>query len=1179
MRTGLGRKLVILLCVCLSALFLHLPLALGQAVTGSISGTVTDPSGAVIAGANVEVKNVATGTTQTTVTGAQGRFNVPDLNVSTYDVTASKAGFQTVVHTGVGIVVGAQLVVDFALPVGQSQTTITVESSVSQVETQSTAISSLVNGSQMRDLPLNGRNFEQLISLAPGVTPAPPAPGGSLYGNSDNFSIAGARTEGEQFLLDYTDISDFWNHQAGSGAIGTSLGIEAIQEFSVLTNTYSAQFGGNGSVVNAVSRSGTNNFHGSAYEFLRNSALDSRNYFDLFPTPTGEVPDKPEFRRNQFGGSLGGPVKKDKLFFFVNYEGLRQALGQSTPNVAVPEPYVAADELPCGAPGAPTQAPIYPGGPLGPNLVNSNAPGVCPALTSPTTNWGPVTGFETGSNPVEPEAAFGSGAGAQSAAAATTVAGILGLYTPFETGAAGAPDLGGYFLTTTHASNVQSENYVLGRVDYALSSKDNLFGRYVSDRANGIVPFPTFGSTLPLWPELDTTRNQYFTLAERHIFSTNVVNEARFTFVRTFEQSISQPGISGSNDPLGLFPGREAAQDALIVPLPFAGVGAGILAPDEIVQNKFGAGDDVAWTRGAHTITFGADVMRVQSNINAPFEWGGFYLFFTAESFLEGSPFESYGAYPSPYTADPNRYFREIDVTPYINDSWKMSSRLTLNLGVRYDYGTNPSGWPLYAITDPPYGDGAFTLENHVFATSPNRKNIDPRVGLAWDVFGDHKTSIRAGFGIFHDPIAPRTYASAYYFSAPYIFTLQYGPGFPNMFPSTYPTPNPPTVPPTGCPGIPSVCTQVDDGVPFNITNAPYQEQYNLNIQRDLGRGTILTVGYVGSQGVHLMIQRNANPSLTNTAVAVNPITLAVTGTGSPCTPTPANLSSCYFGAVVAAEGGVEPIDARINDNYGYVNEGLPAGHSSYNSLQVNLVRHAARGVTMQASYTYSHCIDDGSAAYGPEGANAQGQLDPYYPALDRGDCNFDLRHNLLVNVVYALPFRGNRLVEGWQVSGIFTAQSGSPFTVTDGFDQAGIDSNAAIPRPDEVPGCQPYLKTTTSVGGITEPLWFDPSCFTLEPAGTLGTLGRNTFVGPRLINLDFALLKNTKITERLQTQFRAEFFNIANRTDFGLPDGALYGGSDGAGGGTPASVPPGVIGATLPNSQRQIQFALKLTF
>jgi hypothetical protein len=1151
------------ICVLLGAMLL----AVGakrleaQAVTGTISGTVTDASGAVIAGANIEVKNTATGVTQTTVSNDQGRYNVPDLNVSTYDVQASKQGFETVIHKGVTISVGSELIVDLSLPVGQSQQTVTVESSVSQVETESTAISSLVNESQMRDLPLNGRNFEQLVSLAPGVTPAGNGAGGALYGTGPDYSIAGARAEGEQFLLDYTDVSDFWNHQAGSGALGTSLGIEAIQEFSVLTNTYSAQFGGNGSVVNAVSKGGTNEFHGSAYEFLRNSALDSRNYFDLTPIAGGYKTYKPEFRRNQFGGSLGGPVKKDKLFFFVNYEGLRQSLGTSTPNVGIPMPYTLDGWLPTSV--------VTAAGPLPPGCS-----GGAPTAPAPTTG-GPYTYIPFGC------------ASAQSAAAANA-SGILGLYSKYE-GSAPAPgsaqDLGGYFDTVTSASQIQGENYVLARMDYTLSSTDSLFGRYVSDRANNTLPFPGFfGSSLPNWPELDNTKNQYFTLEEKHLFSTNVVNEARFTFVRTYEASNtpSQP-----NSPLEYFPGRT---NGLVVTVGLGSVGANIELPDELVQNKFGVGDDVAWTHGAHTITFGADVTRVQSNIYAPFEWGGFYLFLNLPELLSGGPFESYGVYPSPNSDRPNRYFREIDVTPYINDSWKINPRLTLNLGLRYEYGTNPSGWPLYSIQDVPFGDGGFTGSGHVFQTSPNRKNIDPRIGVAWDIFGDHKTSLRAGFGLFHDPIAPRTYASAYYFAPPFLFSGPIiFPGFPNMF-AGVPAPPAPGEIPTGCPlpagtiyAFSTTCTSQDDGVPYNTTTAPYQEQYNLNVQRELGAGTVLTVGYIGSRGVHLFVQRDLNPQMTNSSPD---------GTGAPCVPTAANLTSCYFGAYVG--GAVYSFANRVNNNYSFLNEAVPEGWSNYNSLQVNLVRHAARGVTMQASYTYSHCIDVESGTYGPEGLNEQGELDPFDPNLDKGNCNYDLRHNFVGNIVYTLPFRGNRLVEGWQVSGIFTAQSGSPFTVSDGFDQTGLNDNAQTPRPNSVPGCDPEVdKREVALGGIIEPLLLNTDCFTLQTAGTLGDGLRNSVVGPRFINLDFALLKTTKITERISAQFRAEFFNIANRTDFANPTSTLFSGScavggpgcvgppgavDGAGGGTP-TVNAGFSDLTIPNSQRQIQFGLKLLF
>lgn len=420
---------------------------------------------------------------------------------------------------------------------------------------------------------------------------------------------------------------------------------------------------------------------------------------------------------------------------------------------------------------------------------------------------------------------------------------------------------------------------------------------------------------------------------------------------------------------------------------------------------------------------------------------------------------------------------------------------------------------------------------------------------------------------------------------------------FPNAF-LTSPPALPPQDVPTACAADNLSnnaigCTSLGDGVPYNTDIAPYQEQWNLNVQRELGRGTVLSVGYVGSRGVHLFSQRNLNPSMTSTSAVAGCGTGPLGGvfngcstpTGSPCIPTAANLSSCVFGAFDSFVAGVEPILPRVNDNYAELNENVTGGRSSYNSLQVSLVRQAARGITMQVSYTYSHCLDDGSGSYGLE-EGATGQLDPYDPRYDYGNCTFDLRHNLVANVIYQLPFRGNRLIEGWQLSGIFTAQSGSPFSISDGFDQAGLDNNVASTRPDVVPGCNPYVrKKVLGPTGIVEPEWLNPSvsdpsesCFALEPAGTLGDAGRDTLLGPRLINLDFALLKNTRITERFQAQFRAEFFNIANRTDFIAPNASMFSAAGAADTGTPTPT-YGYIGATAPNSQRQIQFAIKLLF
>lgn len=1050
------------LAAMLLALFGGLAPLSAQTNNASISGTVTDATGAVMSGATVQVKNTGTGATQTFTTDAQGRYRAPDLQIGSYDVQASQQGFQNVIHSGITVTVGSQNVVDFSLPVGQAQQTVTVSGEVSQVNTESSTVGELVSEKQMRDLPLNGRNFEQLLSLAPGVQQLPNS-GGELFGNGQNYSVAGSRPEGQAILLDDTDIQGFWNHGTGSGFLGTSLGVEAIQEFQTVTNTYTAQYGGNGAVVNAATKSGTNSFHGSLYEFLRNSDLDARNFFDGATIPP--------FRRNQFGGSLGGPIKKDKVFFFFNYEGLRQNLGE-TGVAYVPDAEVRAGYAP-----------------------NASGTGYTYVGVSPS------------------------------------VAPILALY-PLPNGAAAGPGVGIY---NSVASQVGNENYFIGRIDYNISTNDSFFGRYVSDRAGLTSPYA--GSQIPLWPESDSTRNQYFTSEERHVFSPSLINIVRGAFVRPVEAAQT----TGNTPPLEFIPGVQNG-NVTLGGLTYSTIGAQPLVPFVIAQNRYYGADDMFWTKGNHSITFGVTVARVQSNLNAPYTIGGDYTFNNITQLLQGTPASFFG--PQPGETDAYRDFREIDVTPYIQDQWKVTKTLTLNLGFRYDFATDPVGvrHPLNTIVEPPLdvtdladASTGFTQVPYVFAHNPNLKNFDPRFGFAWDPFKDHKTSVRGGFGIFHDPVAPRTYASDYYLAPPFAFTFLPYPSFPAPF-ANY------------TPGGPAPPTSILEGVDYQINTAPYQMQYNFNIQREVMTNTVLSVGYVGSRGVHLFIQHDQNPPIASIGPNGQPV----------------------FASLVDGEIVTNP---RLDPNFSYVNNSTPSANSNYNSLQVSLNRRFTRNVQALVSYTWSKCLDDGSGTFGLE--NAFPWENPYNGQQDYGRCSFDIESALHLSTLVALPFHGNRLVEGWQLTGILSLTSGPPFDINDGFDQAGLQivSSGAQERPDYISGCKVIL------GSPNE--YFNPNCFSLQPVGTLGNLGRDVFSGPGVEDFDFAVLKNTRIRENVALQFRAEFFNIFNHPNLPLPNGAVF--TQGANGTGVINPLAGVIQPLTPyetvTTSRQIQFALKLVF
>ena len=1076
----ISKKLVIVMLAWF-ALAATLCLQAQGVATARISGTLTDQSGAVLVGATVQATNLGTAGSRSTVTDSEGRYAMADLAIGSYDVRASNPGLDPVFRSDVILTVGADLVVDFILKIGQARENLTVNSQVSRVETQTAVVSSLVTAEQLNNLPLNGRNFEQLIALAPGVSVSASTllqvgatAANPIYGNQSNYSVSGSRPEGTAFLLDDTDISDFFNRGTGSGVAGTSLGVDAIAEFQVLTNTYGAQFGGTGAVVNIASKSGTNQFHGTAYEFLRNNDLDARGYFDV--NSNGQPIGPPPYRRNQFGGSLGGPLRKDKLFFFANYEGLFSSLGQ-TGIAYVPEPYVLKGQV-CS---------------------------INPQATSPGATACP-SGDLTRVVPFVP----------------STQAAILALY---PKPASSAPDLGSYVPFPETASLGTAERYFLGRMDYLISSRDSLFVRYVVDWVNQTNPFA--GSLIPLWPDLEITRNQYATAEERHIFGPDELSLFRVSFVHT--NSSGNP--TGEAPALELFPSPGRPNTVVAPGGGLSSVGVDPSDPFRIVQNKMQIGDDFLWNPGAHRITVGASVARVQSSFEQGQYDGGDFTFLALSHFLLGSADLYFGSAPPNPDYNPSRGFRQVDFFPYIEDDWKVSPKLTLNLGLRWDFTTNPvgSGAPLEAIVNP-LTDSGFTVERHVFAHNPNGANLDPRLGVAYDPFADHKTSIRAGFGIFHEQVEARTYALGYDASAPSAFILDEPPTGGIRFPEI---PNPPFFDQT-------------QGITYSANHAPYVIQYNLSLQRELFAHAVASLTYAGSHGVHLFSSVNENlPIPCSAASAPLPLWCPATPSGAP------GLAGNPFTGQLT------------NPNFSNLDDAVPASTSRYNSLQASVNRQFGAGFQAQASYSWSKCLDDGSSTYPLE--NSFGITDPYDRALDRGPCAFNRTQNLVVNALYSLPFHRNKLVSGWRLATVITAASGRPVNVADGYDQS-LGGGEARPNYSGAAGCRPYRIVNKPIAGPAIQ-YFNPSCYTLEPLGTDGNVDRDSIYGPGLFNVDFSVMKRTKIAEKLDSEFRAEIFNLFDHANFGQPNPAVFTGPT-AGQITTLATPP-----------RQIQFAVRLLF
>jgi hypothetical protein len=1063
-KTSLSSLLNLSLGICL--ILWTAAMSLAQISTSTISGTVSDSQGARLADAKILITNTETGVSTASATNKDGAYTASSLPIGSYKVEAQKEGFKTSVWGPIVLTVGETAVVHLVLAVGQVSETVEVAADVSTVETSSSAVGFLVGQEQVRELPLNGRNFIQLTLLTPGIQPVPQenTEGASTlvpfgFGSPQRFSVAGGRPQGELFLIDGTDTAGVWGNGTGANLVGTTLGVDGIAEFEVLTNTYTAQYGGNGAVINAAIRSGANSYHGSVYEFARNSAMDSRNYFD---PSSGALP----FNRNQFGATFGGPVKKNKTFFFGNYEGLWQSLTVPVTTI-VPDQNFRNGMLPCAQAFGVTCDPTT-------GLANV---GVNPSIASYLSTYPNPNGSELGN---------------------------------------------GSALNITGLSQPLHENYGVVRVDHNLSSSDSLFGSYEFDAAK-LTALPN-----PVITDDDTQRNQYLTFEERKVISPTILNVGHFSYVR------SNIDVQTRNNPNLLVVPGSGIQGTIGV-LGLNSIGGNDTAKELV--NRFTFRDQLSWIKGRHSWQLGMEVVRHYIHAGIPIVNGGnvVYLPLGPESafqaFLQNQPFVFVGV---PTNANNStRDMRHTNLSPYIQDKVQVNRRFVLNLGLRYDFETNPVEKHnlLYNLINPATDTG-FTHVPHAFAHNITKWNFEPRVGFAWDVFGNGKTAVRGGFGAFADMPLEMQVIIAYLFNPPvYNVTEILFPTIPDPFGSGT------TV------GLPGGGQQTS----YNPKMNDYIMEYNLNVQREVFPHTVMTLGYVGSRANHLFIGQETNPCLPTQVLPDGTIFRDPT---QPCTPTNPNLSN-------------------IVDRFA-------VGTSNYNSLQVALDRGFGRSIQFRTAYTYSKCLDYGSYytgndSIGPNGQTAglqAGNLANTKRNIDYGPCDFDLRHNWTSNVILRLPFHGNRLKEGWQLSLITAVHSGTPYSVYDGIDQANVGAGGAAAnaeRPDLVPGKSnnPTGIRKTSLGVFG----FDSTAFHLQTPGFFGNLGRNTLVAPGVRDIDFSFAKDTKITERTSAQLRLDIFNLANHTNFGFPNASLA-----------AGAAEGQITSTATTS-RQLQLSAKFVF
>jgi outer membrane receptor protein involved in Fe transport len=1070
-----------------------------QVVGATLSGVISDSSGAGIPNAKVVIKSLTTGVTRDVSTDSDGYYTAPNLLPGPYEITVAAPGFSTTVQKELMLTVGATQAFNVALHVGAVNEKIEVTTAPPTVELASSTISGNIDATTVRELPLNGRDWTTLATLQAGVDSVPvqqpnqgTAPKGNRgYGNQ--MTISGTRPQQNNYRLDGISINDYSNGAPGSVA-GLNLGVDAVAEFSVLTSNYSAEYGRtSGGVINAITKSGTNQFHGGLFEFLRNSALDARNFFD--------GPTVPPFKRNQFGGFAGGPIHKDKTFIFGSYEGLRQSLTGTTP-LNIPSATARTGAL-CAVPDCSSFTP-------NPQIATNGVQNYllkfwpAPKASDPVCNAG------------------------------TCVVGGVG-----DTA-----------LESVQSASVAREDFWTARVDHKISSKDSLFGTYMFDDAVTHSPDP-----LNTWVVGNLSRRQAVILEENHIFSPGLVNTVRLGFSRV--SAIVNSGISVINPAakdtsLGIYSTHpQVAPQVNIGGIQGAGGG---LASDPTYHyhwNSYQVYDDAFWTHGLHSFKFGFAAERMQDNVLADLQPTGLFSFGSLLTFFQNAPTSAIATIPGALT---ERGIRETLFGAYVQDDWRVRPRLTVNLGLRYEMTTVPTEVQgklsnTQTMTSPTIFTGSPYFQN------PTLKNFEPRVGLAWDPFGNGKTSVRAAFGFFDVVPLPAAFSLAIDQSAPFykFFT---------------------TTPPAGCNPFPTCVGDLNN----NASSATLQTafvQYNparnyvmiwsLNVQRDVSRNTSIMVGYVGNRGVHMLNREDDINSVIPVRVGQNLV--MPSGSVPPCT------------EATLATGG-----CRVNPNFGDIRGIYWTGDAFYDALEAEVTEKIGARFRLQASYTWGKAIDTGSATV--IGDPFQNSISsPYFfcKQCRRSLSDFNIAQSFSAHAIWVLPslknwgFAGSEILGGWELGTIITAQTGVPFTPIITGDILGLNSADPWAFPNRVAGCNPVnANFKASPTGL--PIYYNPQCFAYPPARVFGNVGRNSLVGPKLVNVDFSVYKNfplRKISETFNVQFRAELFNVLNHANFAPPinNVAIL---DGSGSGFVTNA--GLLDRTTTTS-RQVQFGLKINW